>query len=206
MAYLKAKYPLEFYSAILQTSSTTSDTKFSLYVSEMKKRNLKILGPNVNASTYRFEIVDDGLLFPLTGIHGINEQLTLNIMKERQNGIFKDFFDFIIRMTQYKISDTQIHNLIDAGAMDIFSASRESMRMSVRKGMQYSILITDTNGQLNLGIPLHDYPKLIEQHDDPIENLNKEYTAIGIMLSDSPLAYKKDLIESAGADITQILI
>ena len=73
------------------------------------------------------------------------------------------------------------------------------MRMSVRKGMQYSILITDTNGQLNLGIPLHDYPKLIEQHDDPIENLNKEYTAIGIMLSDSPLAYKKDLIESAGA-------
>ena len=199
MAYLKAKYPLEFYSAILQTSSTTSDTKFSLYVSEMKKRNLKVLRPNVNASTYRFEIVDDGLLFPLTGIHGINEQLTLNIMKERQNGPFKDFFDFIIRMTQYKISDTQIHNLIDAGAMDIFSNSRESMRMSVRKGMQYSILITDTNGQLNLGIPLHDYPKLIEQHDDPIENLNKEYTAIGIMLSDSPLAYKKDLIESAGA-------
>ena len=30
------------------------------------------------------------------------------------------------------------------------------------------------------------------------KNLNKEYTAIGIMLSDSPLAYKKDLIEAQG--------
>lgn len=199
MAYLKARYPLEFYSSILQTTSTTNDTKFNLYVSEMKKRGLKVLRPNVNKSTYRFEITDDGLLFPLTGIHGINEQLTLKIMEERKaNGPYKDFFDFIIRMTQYKISDTQIHNLIDGGAMDIFSNSRESMRMSVRKGMQYSILITDANGQLNLGIPMHDYPTLINQHDNPIENLNKEYTAIGIMLSDSPLAYKKDLIESQG--------
>ena len=86
--------------------------------------------------------------------------------------------------------------------MDKFSDSRESMRTSIRKGLQYSELITDANGQLTLGIPMYDYPTLIIQHDDPIENLNKEYSAIGIMLSDSPLAYKKDLIE--GKDITQI--
>ena len=203
MAYLKAKYPLDFYSAILQTSSSTNDTKFSLYVAEMKKRNLNVLQPNVNVSTYKFEITDKGLVYPLTGIHGINEQLTLKVMEERkENGIFKDFFDFIIRMYQYKVTDTQIQSLIDAGALDSFSTSRESMRMSVRKGFQYSELITDANGQLTLGIPMYDYPKLIEQYDDPIENLNKEYTAIGIMLSDSPLAYKKDLIEAQG--ITEI--
>lgn len=199
MAYLKAKYPLEFYSAILQTSSTTSDTKFSLYVSEMKKRGLKVLPPDVNSSTYKFEITDKGLIFPLNGIHGINEQFTIKAMEERKaNGPFKDFFDFIIRMYQFKITDTQMQNLIDGGAMDSFSTSRESMRSSVRKGLQYSELVTGEDGQLSLGIPLYNYPTLIQQYDDPLENLNKEYTAIGIMLSDSPLAYKKDLIEAQG--------
>ena len=33
-----------------------------------------------------------------------------------------------------------------------------------------------------------------EFKDDPIDNLNKEYEAIGIMLSDNPLHYKKDLL------------
>lgn len=197
MAYLKAHYPLEFYSAILKTSSTTSDTKFSEYVSEIKKRKLKVLPPSVNSSTFGFEITDNGLIFPLTGIHGINEQLTLKIIEERNtNGLFKDFFDFIIRMYQYKISAAQIENLINGGAMDEFSNSRESMRISIKKGLQYSELNTDENGQMTLGIQMYDYPKLIEQHDDPIENLNKEYSAIGIMLSDSPLSYKKDLIIS----------
>jgi len=196
MAYLKDKYPLEFYSSILQTSSFTNDTKFSLYVSEMKKRGIKVISPNVNESKYRFEIIPQGLLFPLTGIHGVNESLVTNILTERENGEYKDFFDFIIRMNQYKITETQIMSLIDGGAMDIFSTSRESMRNSIKKGLQYAILITDTNGQLSLGISLHDYPTLIEMHDDPLENLNKEYSAIGIMLSDSPLTYKKDIIES----------
>ncbi|MCQ2088304.1 MAG: OB-fold nucleic acid binding domain-containing protein, partial [Bacilli bacterium] len=206
MAYLKHKYPLEFYSAILQSTSATNDTKFSLYVSEMKKRGLSVLQPNVNTSTYRFEITDKGLVYPLTGIHGVNEQFTLKIMEERKaNGPYKDFFDFIIRMYQYKVTDTQLQSLIDAGAMDSFSTSRESMRMSVRKGLQYSELITDANGQLTLGIPMYDYPSLIDQHDDPIENLNKEYSAIGIMLSDSPLAYKKDLLQTHGVtDISSV--
>ena len=48
---------------------------------------------------------------------------------------------------------------------------------------------------MSIGIEAFGAPKMREFEDDPIENLNKEYEAIGIMLSDNPLRYKKDLLE-----------
>ena len=195
MAYLKALYPLEFYASILATNSSSNDAKFSLYVQEMKKRGYKMLPPNINESTKTFEIKDNFLLFPLNGIKSINELISNNILEERKNGPFKDFFDFIIRMAQYKLTENQIHNLIDSGAMDIFSSSRESLRASIKLGIQYAKLITNDNGQLVIeGISMYEYPKIINQYDDPLTNLNKEFEAIGIMLSNNPLHYKKDLL------------
>jgi len=196
MAYLKAHYPLEFYASILATNSSTNDSKFALYVSEIKKRGYNMLPPNINESTKSFAIKEKSLLFPLNGIKGINELIANSILEERNaNGPFKDFFNFIIRMYQSKITENQIKNLIDAGAMDAFSTSRESMRCSVKKGLQYASLIINDDGQMLLdGIDLYEYPTLVDQKDDPTENLNKEFEAIGIMLSNSPLHYKKDLL------------
>ena len=195
MAYLKALYPLEFYASILETNSSTNDSKFALYVAEMKNRGYKMLPPNINESTKSFTIKENGLLFPLNGIKSVNELIANNILEERKNGPFKDFFNFVIRMFKYKLTENQINNLIDSGAMDIFSNSRESLRASIKLGTQYAKLITNDDGQMLIeGISLYEYPKIIEQYDDPITNLNKEFEAIGIMLSNSPLHYKKDLL------------
>ena len=196
MAYLKAYYPLEFYSAILETSSSTNDTKFNEYVSEMRKRNIKIVAPNINLSQKEFIVKDDTLLFPLSAIRGINELLVNNIIIERNNGEFKDFFDFVSRMFKYKISETQIMRLIDAGCFDLFNASRASFRASIKSALQYAELTYREDGQLDLGVSSFLAPYLIDDYDDPLENLDKEYEALGIMLSNNPLHYKADILRA----------
>ena len=196
MAYLKAYYPLEFYAAILETSSSTNDSKFNEYVSEMKKRKISIVSPSINKSMKEFTVTKEGLLFPITAIHGVNEILANNILEERNNGEFNDFFDFVSRMHRYKISETQILALIDAGTFDAFNSSRASFRASVKSALQYAELVNKENGQLDIGFADFIKPYLIEDHDDPIENLEREYEALGIMLSNNPLHYKADILRS----------
>ena len=200
MAYLKAYYPLEFYAAILETSSSTNDVKFNDYVSEMKKRNIAILLPDINRSVKEFLVAENGLLFPLTAIHEINELLANHIIEERNNGEFKDFFDFVSRMYRYKISEKQINILINAGCFDVFNTSRASFRASIRSALQYAELVNKDDGQLSIGISDYLKPYLIEEKDEPLENLDLEFEALGIMLSDNPLHYKADILQSKNVD------
>ena len=197
MAWLKVHYPLEFYASILETSSSTDDTKFNEYVTEMKNRGIKVLSPDINLSFRNFLIKEGGLLYPLTSISNINELLYSKINHERDtNGLFKDFFDFVTRLYPYKINETQIIKLIDSGAFDKLYNSRESMRVSTKSALQYAELNYDETGQLSIGIAKILPPRMLMGHDDPLENLEKEKEAIGIMISDNPLKYKKDLLEA----------
>ena len=197
MAYLKYYHPLEFYAAILETSSSTSDTKFNEYVSEMKQRNYAIISPHINQSGKQFIVKEEGLLFPLNAIKGLNELFVNSILEERSiRGDFKDFFDFVTRMYRYKINEGQINKLIDAGCFDCFNHSRASFRASIKSALQYAELTFKEDGQLSIGFSELLAPYLIEDHDDPLENLDKEYEVLGIMLSSNPLHYKTDILKA----------
>lgn len=200
MAYLKAKYPLEFYAAILQTSASTNDVKFGEIVSEMKSLGLEVSLPNINTSEKMFSILDNKLIYPLGEIRGVPSVLVDSILIEREkNGAFKDFFDFVLRLFPYHITDKQIEALINAGTFDSLYKSRASLRQSIFRAVQYAELNYSENGQMTLGSQFVKAPSIIEHGDDPLENLNLEYDTIGIMLSDNPLNYKKDILESHNA-------
>lgn len=194
MAYLKAHYPLEFYSAILQTG-TTNELKFSDYISEMKKRNIKMRLPSINHSSLLFEVKDDGLLFPFSSIRGLNAIMAANIIEERKNGLFTDFFNFVCRLYPYKINEAQIVSLINSGALDELYNSRQSMRITTKSALQYAELTYSTDGQMSIGISSIAPPKMNEETDRPMDNLLYEYDTIGVMLSANPLEFKKEQLD-----------
>ena len=197
MAYLKYYYPLEFYVALLSTSSGANDVKFGEYVSELRRRNLKLYAPDINLSNFNFYIKEDGLLFPFNFIKGISVIQASKIIDERNlNGNFKDFFDFVKRMYKEKFSESIILKLIDAGCFDSLYKSRSTLRKTLKYALQFAELSYGDNGQIILDDTLEGQKQYFIEKDDPQENLSLEYESLGIMLSDNPLRYKKDLIRN----------
>lgn len=196
MAYLKYHYPLEFYASILTISSGGTDAKFGDYVSELKKRKLKVLLPDINKSDKHFVLDKDGLLFPLNMIRGVNIDVTNKIIDERHlKGEFTDFFNFVSRMYSNNVSEIVLLKLINSGALDRFNKNRETLRATLHYAYQLAELSLDNEGQLILDSTLDHQKQYFEAKDDPLTNLNLEYEELGIMLSDNPLRYKKDLLD-----------
>ena len=88
-----------------------------------------------------------------------------------------------------------IEKLIDAGALDKFNSSRATLRATLHYAYQLAELSYDKDGQLILDVTLENQKQFFNDTDKPIDNLNLEYEELGIMLSDNPLRYKKDLLE-----------
>ena len=197
MAYLKYYYPLEFYVSLLSTASGASDAKFSEYISELRRRKYNIYAPDINKSTTRFTIEEKGLLFPLNFIKGISELTASKIVDERlMNGEYKDFFDFVARTFQFKLGEAVISKLISAGAFDKLYSSRATLHNTLKYAMQFAELTSGDDGQLIFLDTLESQKQYIREIDIPLDNLNAEYEVLGIMVSDNPLRYKKNLLNN----------
>jgi DNA polymerase-3 subunit alpha len=196
MAYLKTYYTPEFYAAILGSSSGSNDTKFNETLNEVRKMGIKILNPDINRSGQTFIVKDGALIFPLFAVKGVLGALVDAIIKERNNGgPFTDFFDFVARMIAYKINQNQIGKLIDAGAFDNFAISRSSLRATINSALRYGSMLYSKDGQMIIDLPFSSKPRYTEAFDDPLDNLDREYEALGLMISGSPLTYKQDAIK-----------
>ena len=202
MAYLKAHYPKEFYASILSNASTN---EFNKTIAEMKNLKIKVKCPDINKSDFSFKLIGDDILFPLTSIRGISSATAQNIIKERSFGEFKDLFDFIIRMKKYRFSDAQLMSLIDAGSFDSIEPSRASLRLNVPNALSYASALLDDQGLVSIDPNFLPKPSIIKAEDDLIDNLNREFNALSLMVSGSPLdAYKNKIKAIKALKLDQI--
>lgn len=202
MAYLKANYPEEFYSSILDNTGGESDS-FALAINEVKSVGIEVTTPNVNLSRDTFIINEGKLVFPLNRIKGLFNEQASNIVLEREiKGPFSDYYDFVLRMKKYKLGAPMLMKLINAGALDCLDPSRASLRINMPNAINYTNLLADDEGVAI--IDMSSFAKPIYNHveDDYIENLNLENEALGLMISGSPLDIYKD--EIAKLDVTKI--
>ena len=169
-AYLKAHYPCEYMSALI-TSVLGNMNKLALYIGECSKYRIKVLAPNINESRLLFYPHDGNIVFGMLALKNVGKQFVENIIREREmSGKFKDFEDFISRMSQYDINKRMVESLIKVGAFDSFGVYRSRLLASyeVLIDNQQSINRNNLSGQLDmfssLGVqtstPKFEYPQL----------------------------------------------
>lgn len=198
MAYLKAHYPLEFYCATLDDTSS-SDPTFSALVSEIKNSGYRFRLPSVNLASTRFIPSGGAITFPLTSIKSMQGMLAVRIIEERElHGPYKDYFDFALRNKANGLTTNSLVRLVDAGCFDDFGLSRARLRLGADLAIGYAETFAGTSGNealLNLNFPRPEIPNV---ESDPLDDLLHEKEALGMMISGSPLDSKADVIAKEG--------
>src|ERR1051326_3546163 len=123
-AYLKAHYPAEYMSAVL-THSLGNIDKITFFMEEARRMGIPVLGPDVNESQYKFSVNTKGeIRFGLGAVKGVGEAAVQAIVKERENGSYKNIFDFVKRVNLRSANKKTFESLIYSGAFDSFELHR----------------------------------------------------------------------------------
>lgn len=180
MAYLKTHYFEHFMKCLLSSSiGSTIDT--NNYIDECKNGNIKILNPNINESTNDYLVKDYGILFPLNNIKNIGTTISNYIIEERENGLYKDIYDFIKRTDRKIINKKVLESLILSGSFDIFNINRKTLIDSLDIIINYGeVLKINDDYQLK--------PVLEEQKEfSNKEKMEQELELFGFYLSFHPV-------------------
>ena len=123
-AWLKAHWPAEFMAATLSSDMDDTD-KVMLFVNDARENHLTVLGPDVNASVWRFVPVGgEGapartIRYGLGGVKGVGAQAVEHLISRRDSsGPFKDLFDWVARVDRRICNRRCMEALIRAGALD----------------------------------------------------------------------------------------
>jgi len=214
-AYLKARYPGEYMSAVLNHANIIE--KLTFFMEECKRMGIKVLGPDINESHKGFAVNEAGeIRFGLGGLKGVGDAAIENIIKERKlNGFFKDPFDFIKRINQRNVSKKTLESLICAGGFDTFSQYHRAQYYFVPEGETQNGLekmirfgnIMQAQSTNNSNTLFGDLPAVFDIKPPQFaasppwsltEQLDKEKEVTGIYLSGHPLDHYKFEIRHYG--------
>ncbi len=207
-AYLKAHYPAEYMSAVLNNAGNIE--KITFFMEECKRMGIKVLGPDINESLNGFAVNNKGeIRFGLGGLKGVGEAAVESIIIERKkSGPFTSLFDFIKRINQRTVNKKTLESLAYAGGLDCFPEHHRAQFFYVPDGeavngleriIKYGQVIATQNATtantlfgdlpITMEIPA---PRLPECAPWPlIVQLEHEKEVTGMFLSGHPLDHYK---------------
>jgi DNA polymerase III alpha subunit len=126
--WLKTYYPEFFMASVLTSYIGEKLEKIVPYLNETRKLGLKLLAPDVNRSTLKFEVSADrkGVHFSLNGIKGVGTKAVENILAVRFKQGFQTISDFIMQ-TGSAVNKTVVLALAQAGAFDFLGYNRRTL-------------------------------------------------------------------------------
>lgn len=121
-AFLKAKYPIEYMTALLTAEKGDTD-KVALYVSDTRRMGIEVEPPDVNYSGLDFTIDDSGekpaIRFGMGAIKNVGDGPAGEIMRARaKSGVFKSIDEFCQRVDLRSVGKRALECLIKVGALD----------------------------------------------------------------------------------------
>ena len=199
--YLKANYPAEYMAGVMSRNLGSSD-KIKGVMDECKRMGLEVNGPDINESVEKFGVNQKGVIrFGLAAIRGVGVNAVSAIIQERkENGPFKDIYDFVERVNLSACNKSAIENLALAGAFDCFDLPREAFASPVGDTTWADILVKyGQNVQRERNNPqmsLFGEVEEVETSKPPVPDympwsrlalLNKEKELVTMYLSAHPL-------------------
>lgn len=202
-AYLKYYHPAEFMAALL-TSVLENSNKVARYIAECKRLGLRLAPPNINTSMKGFTAGGRVINYGLLGIKNLGNDFIGDIIRERENGEFKDLFDFCERMNSSRFNRRAVESLIRCGAMDCFGANRRQMLQGLpvlvanieenrKKTMYGQVGFFDITEDFGMSF---DLPEVSEFSKGELLAMEKEMT--GLYLSGHPMDKYEEYVTSSG--------
>ncbi|MGH9197030.1 MAG: DNA polymerase III subunit alpha, partial [Acidimicrobiia bacterium] len=126
-AWLKAHHPVEYMAALL-TSVKNNQDRMPGYLAECRAMGIKVLPPNVNSSDLDFTARGGEILFGLSAIRNVGEQVAERIIQARRSaGPFNGLRNFLKRVDSSVLNKKVIESLTKAGALDSLNVEREAL-------------------------------------------------------------------------------
>jgi DNA polymerase-3 subunit alpha len=140
-AWLKANYPVQYMTALLQMSKSAPDThaRIAAAVAECTKLGIEVLPPDINASFDNFSVErrQDGTLairFGLGVVKNVGSSAVEGIIAVRQEaGPYKDIEDFCKRADLSSANSRAIEHLARCGAFDLMGHDRGTLVMNAER-------------------------------------------------------------------------
>lgn len=218
-AYLKAHYPAELMAAIL-TNHMKDIKDITLYMEECKRMGLKVLGPDVNESFYKFAVNDKGeIRFGLGAIKGVGKGAVQTIVDERkENGHYRSFDDFVKRVDLRSANKRTLEGIAIAGGFDLFGLYRSQYfeltkeQTFIEQMIKFGNKVQDKQNSNQVDMFGDTAEASLQAPIAPNSNpwntmkmLSKEKEVVGIYISGHPLDdYKFEIDNFCNGELSQL--
>ncbi len=178
-AYLIEHYPAEFYGSILNNRPMGFYPVSTICV-EAKNHGVEVLGPSINRSGKDVAVKGSSIRISFKMINGMKQNAITSIIRERERGEFKSFYDFTRRV---KVDSNVLRNLILCGVFDEFGVSRKSLLWQLKHAY-----LADDNPQTETLIELNSVVGSSGAMEFSLgEKVTFEYQILGAGISAHPM-------------------
>jgi len=213
-AWLKVHHPAEFMAAVLSSDMDSTD-KVVMFLDEARAIGLDVLPPDVNASNYMFEAIDERTIrYGLGAVKGVGRGACEAIVEARvRDGVYDDLLDFCQRVETTKLNRRTLEALVSAGALDALGRNRASLLLQLPEVLKATEQLARERdaGQVSLFGGFAEPAsatriELPETDEWPLaQKLAGERDTLGHYLSGHPLdPYRDELSALVGHDLGQL--
>ncbi|WP_224961560.1 DNA polymerase III subunit alpha [Geomonas subterranea] len=177
-AYMKANHPAQFIAAVISNQGGYY-SPFA-YLSEGRRLGLTILPPDINESDYHYTGFEKTLRIGLMQIDGLTREGAQRLLKERREGAFTSFQDFLRRASAQR---ADAERLVKAGCFDTLEGEQR------RPALLWELLHFQ---QQATALLFEQKTELPTPHPYDAETvLRQEVEALGFLASRHPLTLYK---------------
>jgi len=209
MAYLKAHFPVAFYSALLSIA-TGNQAKINELMMEMRQKNMVILAPSIFHSQRFFTMENGGVRFGLQAIKGVSHNVIQKLLQKRmeRDTKWEDIFELASDLSAVHFTRKNVEPLIKAGALDEFGYDRSTLLSTLDAAVKYAELISPTEESDLFGGDASHFGKSKHINSEPLpimEKLQFEKEVLGQYFSEHPTVSKKKMLTDKFINIWDIL-